>query len=134
MSRSGYSEDIDDDWGFIRWRGRVASAARGRRGQQFLRDLVAALDAMPEKRLITGEIQNDSGVCAIGSVGLRRGIDLAAIDPENWEAVGQIFDIAEPLVREVFYLNDEAFGGKTPEQLWQRMRDWAVALIKPVPL
>jgi hypothetical protein len=46
MSRSGYDESCDDNWGLICWRGAVASALRGRRGQAFLRELVDALDAV----------------------------------------------------------------------------------------
>lgn len=57
MSRSGYSEDWDgENWTFIRWRGAVKSALRGKRGQAFLREALAALDAMPEKRLITHDL------------------------------------------------------------------------------
>lgn len=55
MSRSGYSE-IDDQWATIRWRGQVASVKRGQKGQAFFRELLAALDALPEKRLISGEL------------------------------------------------------------------------------
>jgi hypothetical protein len=56
MSRSGYTEDCEDQWQLIRWRGAVRSAIRGKRGQAFLRELLAALDAMPEKRLIAGDL------------------------------------------------------------------------------
>jgi hypothetical protein len=56
MSRSGYCEDMDDQWAHIRWRGAVTSAIRGRRGQAFLREMLAALDAMPEKRLVAGAL------------------------------------------------------------------------------
>lgn len=59
MSRSGYTEDCDDNWQLIRWRGAVASAIRGKRGQAFLRELLAALDAMPEKRLIADALVFD---------------------------------------------------------------------------
>ena len=45
MSRSGYSDDCDT-WPLICWRGAVASALRGRRGQQFLIELRDALDAI----------------------------------------------------------------------------------------
>lgn len=44
MSRSGYNDDCDG-WALIRWRGAVNSAINGKRGQAFLRELVAALDA-----------------------------------------------------------------------------------------
>jgi hypothetical protein len=45
MSRSGYSDDLDP-LALGRWRGRVASAMRGKRGQAFLREMLAAMDAM----------------------------------------------------------------------------------------
>ena len=35
MSRSGYIDDMDDTWQFIKWRGQVASAIRGARGQGY---------------------------------------------------------------------------------------------------
>ncbi len=55
MSRSGYSED-GDQWQMIKWRGAVASAFRGRRGQAFLREMRDALDALPVKRLLRDEL------------------------------------------------------------------------------
>lgn len=131
MSRAGYSDDIDDNWSLIRWRGQVASAIRGKRGQAFLRELVASLDALPEKRLIAHDLQSDCGVCAVGSVGLRRGIDMSGLDPECYEAVAGAFGIAEPLVREIEFENDEAFWVSTPEDRWRHMRAWAVANLRP---
>lgn len=56
MSRSGYTDDGWDDesaqWAAIRYAGALKSAVRGKKGQAFLRELLAALDAMPVKRLI----------------------------------------------------------------------------------
>ena len=59
MSRSGYVDDMCDEWALIRYRGAVKSAIRGKRGQAFLREMLAALDAMPEKRLISGALVFD---------------------------------------------------------------------------
>ena len=87
MSRSGYIDDFEDNWQLIKWRGQVASASRGKRGQQFFRDLLAAMDAMPEKRLITHELEEDGEVCAIGALCRARGVDMATIDPEEPEEV-----------------------------------------------
>lgn len=68
MSRSGYCDDYDcDPLPLGRWRGQVASAIRGKRGQAFLRELVAALDAMPEKRLIANDLEQAGNVCAIAA-------------------------------------------------------------------
>lgn len=52
MSRAGYCDDLDDPLEHGRWRAQVRSATRGKRGQKLLRDLLDALDAMPEKRLV----------------------------------------------------------------------------------
>lgn len=122
MSRAGYSDDIDP-WALIRWRGQVASATRGKRGQQFFRDLLAALDALPVKRLITGELEEDGEVCTLGALGLARGIDMLPIDPEEPEAVAAVFDIAQQLAREVMYMNDQYASG-TPEDRFRIMRAW----------
>ena len=46
MSRSGYGDDIGQ-WDLIRWRGAVQSAMCGKRGQAFLKEMLAALDALP---------------------------------------------------------------------------------------
>lgn len=73
MSRSGYTDDGDN---VAMWRGQVASATRGKRGQRFFRDLVAALDAMPEKRLIRDALEADGEVCAIELNTLRRDVEI----------------------------------------------------------
>jgi hypothetical protein len=84
MSRSGYNDDYDlDPWQGIRWRGAVASAIRGRRGQAFLRELLVALDALPEHKLIANELEKDGAVCALGAVGKARGLALAGLHPDD---------------------------------------------------
>jgi hypothetical protein len=132
MSRSGYSYDIDN-WQLIKWRGQVASAMRGKRGQQFLRDLIEALDALPEKALIANELQQGGNYCAIGAVGVKRGVDMSRLDPDDTATVSGKFDIAEQMVQEIVYENDENTWNfekqsrETPEEKWRRMRAWAVA-------
>lgn len=128
MSRAGYSSDYDQ-WDLIRWRGAVKSAIRGRRGQKFLSELLQALDALPSKRLIKEELQNTKGeVCALGSLGVQRKMQLSDIDPEDYERVAAAFDITQALACEIEYENDE--GGnwdETPEQRFIRVRAWVVA-------
>lgn len=132
MSRSGYSDDCDDQWGLIRWRGAVASATKGRRGQQLLKDLLVALDEMPEKKLITDSlIEKDGAVCALGALGKKRGIDMSGIDPENYDKVANTFGIASPLAQEIMYMNDEAWYCDTPEERFNRMRAWVSRQILP---
>jgi hypothetical protein len=130
MSRSGYVDDMDDNWSLIKWRGQVASAIRGKRGQAFLRELIEALDAMPEKRLIATELQLGGEVCAIGSVGVRRGMDMSGLDPEDPDTIAATFGIAHQLVSEIEFMNDEAYFGTSPEGRWQFMRAWAAENLK----
>lgn len=130
MSRSGYSYDIDDNWQLIMWRGRVALAIRGKRGQAMLCELLDALDAMPEKRLITDELAAHGEYCTLGVLGQKRGIDMEKIDPDEWDQVAEVFGIAPCMAQEVMFMNDEAGDrDETPERRWQRMRDWIASLI-----
>jgi hypothetical protein len=127
MSRSGYSEDMENNWELICWRGAVASAIRGKRGQEFLRSMLSALDAMPEKRLIEGDLERDGDVCAIGSVGKMRGIDMSTIDPEDYDGVAKAFGISPALAREIECVNDEWLSYRaTPEQRFECVRKWVV--------
>lgn len=159
MSRSGYS-DVCDGWALIRWRGAVKQAISGARGQAMLRELVQALDALPEKILAADSLVNADGeYCTLGALGRSRGIDMASIDADDREAVAKAFGVAEALAAEVMYLNDEegepemtpfnfvVCGPMRPweshTQLrwkrndlagaarWSRMRAWAVANLRP---
>lgn len=136
MSRSGYCDDWgggqDEGWRMIRWRGAVESAIRGRRGQALLRELLTALDAMPEKRLTANALERPDGeVCALGAVGKARGIDMSKLDPEESDGVASAFGIAGALAREIAYQNDEGgWGSETPERRWVRMRRWVVRNIR----
>lgn len=160
MSRSGYCDDYGDDdpLALGRYRAQVASAIRGKRGQALLRELLAGLDAMPDKRLVAGELAADGQFCALGVVGQARGLNLAAIDTYDVESLGPTFNIAEQLAREIMYVNDEhvseyryveyeVCGPMRPwerhrkservpderagERRWQAVREWVVKNIKP---
>jgi hypothetical protein len=130
MSRSQYSDDFDNNWTLIIWRGAVASAIRGKRGQQLLKDIILALDAMPDKRLIAHALLQDGDVCTLGALGCARQLDMAQLDPDEPEEVAQAFGVAPALVREIAFENDEAWGAnETPEQRWKRMRQWIVSQV-----
>lgn len=115
MSRSGYSDDLDPlELG--RWRAQVASAIRGKRGQRMLRDLRVALDALPDRRLVSNSLLTTGGeMCAIGAVAAARGVAVEpADDGPDWydgedfyDSVADKLDVAHQLVREVMYLNDD---------------------------
>lgn len=128
VGRSGYTDDWPDDNAGWLWRGAVRSAIRGRRGQAFLRELRAALDAMPVKRLIEGELEQDGEVCAIGAVGRARGMDMSKIYVDDRDVVAAAFGIAPALVAELEFYNDDDFGGydceRTPEKRWEVVSRW----------
>lgn len=133
MSRSGYSDDCDG-WSLICWRGAVASAMNGARGQAFLKEMLAALDAMPEHKLIAGKLEQSGEVCAIGSIGKARGVSMSNIDPGEREIVAALFGIAPAMAAEIVYINDDYGPYKeTPEQRWQRMHDWVQQQIIDTP-
>lgn len=130
MSRSGYSEDYDDEWGLIRWRGAVASAIRGRRGQAFLKEMLGALDALPQPELGAHELAAEGAFCAIGAVGRSRGIDMSAIDPYDANAVAATFGIAPAMAREIVYENDGSYGAvESPATRFHRMKRWIAGQI-----
>lgn len=137
MSRSGYTDDYYDNLAAGRWRGIIKSATRGKRGQAFFRELVAALDAMPERRLIKNDLENQEGVCALGCLGRQRGLDMSGVDVEamaddyDFSKLGNLFGVAEQLAQEVMWRNDEYRREATPEQRWQIVRDWAAKQIVP---
>lgn len=132
MSRSGYSDDCDG-WALIRWRGAVESAIRGRRGQAFLRELLAALDALPEKRLVHEHMQDavTGEFCALGAVGAARGMNVQALEDVDREDIAQHFGIATALAAEIMFMNDEVWNGnRIPEQRWFYVRSWVAAQLK----
>jgi hypothetical protein len=89
--------------------------------------MLAALDALPAKRLINGDLEAEGEVCALGSVGVKRGVDMTKIDPYDRETVAGTFGIPPALAAEIMYKNDEGGGywrNETPEQRWDRVRRW----------
>lgn len=138
MSRSGYGDDLDNG-DLIRWRGQVASATRGKRGQKMLRDMLAAFDAMPDHYLLSGVlVAPDGECCALGAVLVHRGIVAeadAAMAPEYFgldnDLISDLLDVSECLVREVENENDEGAYQETGAERWTRMRAWVAARIRP---
>lgn len=153
MGRSGYNEDGDaDQWSLICWRGQVASAMRGKRGQAFLLEMWRAMDALPEKKLIPNDLEAHGAVCAIGSVGKARGVDMSGIDPEDYELIAAVFGIPRQLAQEIMWRNDECWHGNhvevpgptrhgdpvyvfvriTPERRFEEMKKWIEENLRPV--
>jgi len=131
MSRSGYDDDCSG-WELIRWRGAVNSSLNGRRGQAFLREMLEALDALPEKRLEPRVLVSPTGCCAMGAVAIKRGLDVSDVDPSEREDVAGTFGIAEAMVAEIASVNDDEYACRqeTEEKRFARVRAWAVKHLK----
>ncbi len=125
MSRSGYSEDVEN-WSLVRWRGAVTSSLRGKRGQAFLRETLDALDALPEPALIPNDLEVAGSFCTLGAVGNVRGTPLNTVDPEDHFAVASLFSVPHALACEIMWVNDEGSFGETPRARWERMRRWVI--------
>jgi hypothetical protein len=66
--RISYSEDEDYPGQFELWQDNCERSLRGLAGQKSLRELEAALLALPSKRLIAHELDNGEDCCAIGAL------------------------------------------------------------------
>jgi hypothetical protein len=133
MSRSGYSEDGDYALANL-WPNIVDRSIKGRRGQAFLTELAKALDEMPEKKLIDGDLITETGeVCAIGAVCKARGLDTSKVDVYDRYEVAKLVGITPTLAAEIEYQNDDDFGYRrsiTPEERWIRMRKWVASMLE----
>lgn len=137
-----YGDDGTIPYGL--WENAVRRALRGKRGQAALRELEAALLALPEKRLIAGRVSDGASVCTLGALALSRetakGVpvanaleDLRQRYPEDDDAD----DLAAYLGRDVLGLrvtlawalideNDESLPEElvTPEERYAAMLAW----------
>ena len=94
MNRSGYSENNDvEERDFGLWRGAVWKAMTGKRGQCFLRRILAALDSMEDKELEESVLVGKRGCCAMGAVAVNEKIKTDGVDPWNREEVANLFNI-----------------------------------------
>jgi hypothetical protein len=136
MSRLNYG-DCDESWMIGQQRGALLSAVRGNRGQRFLQDLLAALDALPRPELSAGALEDEETgcCCALGAVRRYRGADAVPLtfhpaeedmEPDRFAAP---FDIAPALAWETVEAN-EGWSSSNSEaarhQRWKAVRAWAV--------
>lgn len=136
MGRHGLydASDSEDVLEYGRWRGAVSSAIKGKNGQAFLRELLAALDAIESQRLISESLENDHGeVCALGAIGRCRGLDLQSVDYEDHAAVAKLFGINEKLAQEIMWVNDEwtrRNNAPAMAERYQSVRNWVLDQIR----
>lgn len=156
MSRISYNEP-EDDADFLRVCAFEANTKRhlkGKKGQAALKELEAALIALPEKRLVYskfvvrhGEADDIGEVCALGALALKRCMDKGLTrseaikkieqdgpdpDDEGWGATENTAEYLKVKVNfawEVMERNDE-YGGPTPEERYKRVLAWVREQIK----
>lgn len=140
MSRAGYTysgaDTREEMLAQARYRGQVASAIRGKRGQAFLRELLAAVDLAERDGIefTTGVLvlretiggEPFCAMCALGAVLHARGeaVPPGEAEASDYDWFARHLDIAEPLAREVMFENDEGAGS------WSDIRRWAKSLLR----
>lgn len=143
MSRSNYCE-IEHEGTVNLYRASVERAIKGKRGQKFLRNLLAAMDALPVKELYQGDLvsidydektgQNYTlGYCALGTVCKDKMSidDLLKIDSFDHQELSRLFNISPRMAAEIMFENDEgeSWLAETPVQRFDRMRLWVAGNI-----
>lgn len=106
--RINCADEEDRPGQFALFDANCARSLAGKRGQRELRELEAALLALPEKRLIRGSLTDDEGgVCAIACYAQHKGLDLSTFDPEDEsDAVGIAAGMPRLVAWKVVALND----------------------------
>jgi len=138
--------DSESHYGFL-WPARVRQVIEGKRGQRVMRELAEALLALPERRLIAGNIATAQGeVCAIGAYAKAKGVDLnrdlASVDGKDlagWEGsdsdtaeLGELLGMTHTLAWEIGFKNDVEFDDRrviidsdlVPMTLWTEYSDF----------
>lgn len=151
MSRFG--DDGDGDYPSHWWQIDLERALTSGRGQRFLREIEAALLAMPEHKLIEGalvtydEEEQYGTVCAVGAFAAYRAMQggqtwsqaLAAIaekwgngeqdDHWNTQTLGRSLGLARTVAYELAFQNDEQ-AWVTDEARWEGVLVWVRSKIK----
>lgn len=144
MSRISYCDDEDFQNQAYLWQANQERSINGRKGQAALRELESALLALPEKRLIAGELENAVGeVCAVGALAKFKGkenprvaanedkvpLEDSEVLPEELEEV--TIDLAQELgmprmiAVAVVHENDDCWPASiTPEQRYNKVLAW----------
>lgn len=136
MRRSGYGE-CDDVSSYTEgmWEQVVRRTLSGKRGEAFLRELLATLDAMPIKELIAEDFERQGQVCTLGAAFRARG--LAMLDASQYETfeisrqASSLLGISNAMAAHIMYMNDEDVepSRETSAQRWSRIRAWVAGQI-----
>lgn len=107
--RLNYCDEEERPGQFALFNANCRRSLRGKAGQEALRELEAALLALPEKRLIHGRLRDDKTgeVCAVGAYARHKGYDLSTFDDEDeTDEVGDHAGMPRLVAWQVVALND----------------------------
>ncbi len=155
MSRS-WDEDDGDGLPYELWAHATMLALRGKRGRGWLRELEAALLALPEKKLLSRRIADEQGnVCAIGALYRHRKLaegqtpeqimsDLVMLDDDGVASEYEITEfmlgrlsIQKTLAYKIQCKNDEDTiwgNGCSDEERYERVLAWVRNRLEAPPL
>lgn len=149
-------EDTRDVLRMYAWDANLDRQIKGKRGQAFLRELLAALEALPSKRLVANELAKDGEVCTLGALALKRRTDAGedrervladlgsiCVDPDQEPDDERAYEDMEAWAKRVLacpsmlafvipHENDEDWRS-TPEQRYTAMVMWVRSLIMEKP-
>lgn len=137
--RINYSEDEDYPGQFELWQANCRRSLLGAKGQAALRELEAALLALPSKRLIRNDLDDGADVCAIGALVRFKQITPQADAEFEMEDVGIECGMPRLVAWKVVELNDVELDYRwllgrsveiTPEDRYQRVLEWVQELIR----
>lgn len=139
--RINYSEDEDYPGQFYLYQANCTRSVKGQAGQKALRELEAALLALPSKRLIAEELDDGQDVCAIGALVRHKKITPTSDSEWEMENVGVECGMPHLVAWKVVELNDVEFldrwrdGARefyTPEERYDAMLKWVRQQIAPI--
>lgn len=160
MSRFDGAGDGEGAMPYALWQHNAEMALKGKRGQQALRDMKAALGALPKRELIEGnliEVKRDEddldkivgfeGVCAVGAYALYKGQTPEQLrgwnryysggDDEGdcWSTseAGKAAGLTYTLAWELSQRNDETYSDLTPSARWWAMYGWVCSELMKAP-
>lgn len=138
--RINCSEEEDFAGHFELWQANCRRSLKGKKGQSALRELEAALLALPEKRLIANKLQDRQGeVCALGALAKYKNHEMAVAETteddewdDEWdydidgsmEEFGVSLGMPRMVAWKVVALNDIELEGLSPESRYERVLAW----------
>lgn len=122
MSRISYSDEEEFPGQFALWQANCRRSLHSKAGREALREVEAALVAMPEKHLIRGYIEDEGQVCAIGAAIKARGL-LDKVDEDDYtdDTAVELLGFPRLVAWKLVELNDEHGPNDTTAQRYERV-------------